>query len=188
MYKGNYTFYLKESAARLERQRKAQVNQRKEIQKEKEFINRFRSNIKKAAMVQSRIKALEKMEIIKPEAEEKKIYFRFPPSPPASQKVVELQGMTKAYGDNVVFDGLDFRIDKGDRIAVVGVPGQGLIYPLVYSDHCNTVSLIDTEIQAIKDNIIPVCLGHTLQFDHFLTRGRGWGENENKSSFLLPPA
>ena len=124
-YKGNYTFYLKESAARLERQRKAQVNQRKEIQKEKEFINRFRSNIKKAAMVQSRIKALEKMEIIKPEAEEKKIYFRFPPSPPASQKVVELQGMTKAYGDNVVFDGLDFRIDKGDRIAVVGVNGAG---------------------------------------------------------------
>ena len=46
-------------------------------------------------MVQSRIKALEKMEIIKPEAEEKKIYFRFPPSPPASQKVVELDGMSR---------------------------------------------------------------------------------------------
>ena len=124
-YKGNYTFYLKESAARLERQRKAYANQKKEIQKEKEFINRFRSNIKKAAMVQSRIKALEKMEIIKPEAEEKKIYFRFPPSPPASQKVVELTGMAKAYGDNVVFDGLDLRIDKGDKIAVVGVNGAG---------------------------------------------------------------
>ena len=54
-------------------------------------------------MVQSRIKALEKMEIIKPEAEEKKIYFRFPPSPPASQKVVELEGMSKAYGDLRVF-------------------------------------------------------------------------------------
>ncbi len=124
-YKGNYTFYLKESAARLERQRKAYNNQKKEIQKEKEFINRFRSNVKKAAMVQSRIKALEKMEIVKPEAEEKKIYFRFPPSPAASQKVVELHGMTKAYGDNVVFDGLDLRIDKGDRIAVVGVNGAG---------------------------------------------------------------
>ena len=76
---------------------------KKEIQKEKEFINRFRSNVKKAAMVQSRIKALEKMEIVKPEAEEKKIYFRFPPSPPASQKVVELDGMSKAYGDFVFF-------------------------------------------------------------------------------------
>ena len=124
-YKGNYSFYLSESAARIERQRKAYVNQKKEIQKEKEFINRFRSNIKKAAMVQSRIKALEKMEIIKPEAEEKKIYFRFPPSPPASQKVVELKGMSKAYGDLRVFEGLDLRIEKGDRIAVVGVNGAG---------------------------------------------------------------
>jgi ATP-binding cassette subfamily F protein 3 len=124
-YKGNYSFYLEESAARIERQRKAYVNQKKEIQKEKEFINRFRSNIKKAAMVQSRIKALEKMEIVKPEAEEKKIYFRFPPSPPASQKVVELEEMSKAYGDNRVFDSLDLRIEKGDRIAVVGVNGAG---------------------------------------------------------------
>ena len=124
-YKGNYSFYLEESAARIERQRKAYVNQKKEIQKEKEFINRFRSNIKKAAMVQSRIKALDKMEIVKPEAEEKKIYFRFPPSPPASQKVVELEEMSKAYGENRVFDGLDLRIEKGDRIAVVGVNGAG---------------------------------------------------------------
>ncbi len=124
-YKGNYSFYLKESAARIERQRKAFVNQKKEIQKEKEFINRFRSNVKKAAMVQSRIKALEKLEIIKPEAEEKKIYFRFPPSPPASHKVVELTGLSKSYDRIEVFNGLDLRIEKGDRIAVVGVNGAG---------------------------------------------------------------
>ena len=86
---------MKESAARKERQRKAYVSQKKEIEKEKEFINRFRSNIKKAAMVQSRIKALEKMQLVKPEAEEKKIYFRFPPSPPASHKVVEIEGLRK---------------------------------------------------------------------------------------------
>ena len=57
------------------------MNQKKRFKKEKEFINRFRSNIKKAAMVQSRIKALEKMEIIKPEAEEKKFTFDFLPLP-----------------------------------------------------------------------------------------------------------
>ncbi len=124
-YKGNYGFYLRESAARKERQRKAYVNQKKEIQKEKEFINRFRSNVKKAAMVQSRIKALEKMELVKPEAEEKKIYFRFPPSPPASQKVVEIENLSKSYDDLEVFKGLDLRIEKGDRIAVVGVNGAG---------------------------------------------------------------
>jgi ATP-binding cassette subfamily F protein 3 len=124
-YKGNYTFYIKESAARKERQRKAHVTQKKEIEKEKEFINRFRSNIKKAAMVQSRIKALEKMEIVKPEADEKKIYFRFPPSPPASHKVVEVEGLSKSYAELEVFNGLDLRIEKGDRIAVVGVNGAG---------------------------------------------------------------
>lgn len=124
-YKGNYSFYLKESVSRKERQRKASVNQKKEIQKEKEFINRFRSNIKKAAMVQSRIKVLDKMEIIKPEAEEKKIYFRFPASPPASQKVVEIENLSKSYGELKVFTGLDLRIEKGDRIAVVGVNGAG---------------------------------------------------------------
>ena len=124
-YKGNYSFYIKESAARKERQRKAYVSQKKEIEKEKEFINRFRSNIKKAAMVQSRIKALEKMEVIKPEPEEKKIYFRFPPSPPASHKVVEVENLRKAYDELEVFTGLDLRIEKGDRIAVVGVNGAG---------------------------------------------------------------
>jgi ATP-binding cassette, subfamily F, member 3 len=124
-YKGNYTFYQKESLARKERQQKASNNQKKVIQKEKEFINRFRSNIKKAAMVQSRIKALDKMEIVKPEAEEKKMYFRFPPSPPASHKVIEVENLKKAYGDNQVFDGLDLRVDKGDRIAIVGVNGAG---------------------------------------------------------------
>ncbi len=124
-YKGNYTFYLKESLARKERQQKASNNQKKVIQKEKEFINRFRSNVKKAAMVQSRIKTLDKMEIVKLEAEEKKMYFRFPPSPPASHKVIEVQNLKKAYGDNQVFNGLDLRIDKGDRIAIVGVNGAG---------------------------------------------------------------
>jgi ATP-binding cassette subfamily F protein 3 len=124
-YKGNYGFYLKESAARKERQRKASVNQKKEIQKEKEFINRFRSNVKKAAMVQSRIKAMDKMEIVKVEADEKKIYFRFPPSPPASQKVVEIENLRKSYDELEVFSGLGLKIEKGDRIAVVGVNGAG---------------------------------------------------------------
>ena len=124
-YKGNYGFYLKESAARIERQRQGRREPEKEIQKEKEFINRFRSNVKKAAMVQSRIKALEKMEIVKVEAEEKKIYFRFPPSPPASQKVVEIENLRKSYDELEVFTGLDLRIEKGDRIAVVGVNGAG---------------------------------------------------------------
>ena len=124
-YKGNYSFYEKESLARKEQLRKAYDNQGKEIQRQKDFINRFRSNVKKASMVQSRIKALEKMELIEKEPEEKKIYLRFPPSPPASNRVITINNLHKSYDENVVFEGLDLRIEKGDRMAIVGVNGAG---------------------------------------------------------------
>ncbi len=124
-YKGNYSYYKKESEKQLEVLRKAHKNQQREISEIKDFINKFRSNVKKASMVQSRIKQLEKMDIIEIPREEKKIFFRFPPPPPSSAKVVTIKNLHKAYGDNVVFDGLDLRIDKGDRIAVVGVNGAG---------------------------------------------------------------
>jgi ATP-binding cassette subfamily F protein 3 len=124
-FKGNYSYYVKESEKRLETLRKAYANQQKEIKEVKDWINRFRSNVKKASMVQSRIKALEKMELITIPREEKKMFFRFPKSPPASAKVITIKNLHKAYGDNVIFDGLDLRIDKGDRIAVVGVNGAG---------------------------------------------------------------
>ena len=124
-YKGNYSFYEKESLARKEQLRKAYDNQRKEIQRQKDFINRFRSNVKKASMVQSRIKALEKMELVEREPEERKIYLRFPPSPPASNRVVTIEGLCKSYDENVIFDGLDLRIEKGERMAIVGVNGAG---------------------------------------------------------------
>ena len=124
-FKGNYSYYVGESDKRLETLRKAYANQQKEIKEVKDWINRFRSNVKKASMVQSRIKALEKIELITIPRDEKKMFFRFPKSPPASAKVITISDLHKAYGDNVIFDGLDLRIDKGDRIAVVGVNGAG---------------------------------------------------------------
>ncbi|MGB0744874.1 MAG: ABC-F family ATP-binding cassette domain-containing protein [Opitutales bacterium] len=124
-FKGNYSFYEKETEKRLEVLRKAYKNQQREISEVKDFINKFRSNVKKASMVQSRIKQLEKMELIEIPREEKKIYFRFPEPPPSSAKVITIKELHKAYGDNIIFDGLDLRIDHGDRIAVVGVNGAG---------------------------------------------------------------
>ena len=124
-YSGNYSFFEKESEAKVEQLRKARDNQDKEIARQKEFINKFRSNGKKASMVQSRIKALDKMERIQMPKTEKKMYFRFPEPPIASAKVIELEKVTKAYGDIRVFDNLDFHIEKGDRIAIVGVNGAG---------------------------------------------------------------
>ena len=124
-FKGNYSYYVTETDKRLEILRKAYANQQKEIKEIKDWITRFRSNVKKASMVQSRIKSLNKMELVTIPRDEKKMFFRFPKSPPASAKVITITGLEKAYGDNVIFDGLDLRIDKGDRIAVVGVNGAG---------------------------------------------------------------
>ena len=124
-FKGNYSYYVTETDKRLEILRKAYSNQQKEIKEVKDWITRFRSNVKKASMVQSRIKSLNKMELITIPRDEKKMFFRFPKSPPASAKVITITGLEKAYGENVIFDGLDLRIDKGDRIAVVGVNGAG---------------------------------------------------------------
>lgn len=124
-YSGNYSFYEKESQAHKDQLRKARDNQDKEIARQKEFINKFRSNGKKASIVQSRIKTLDKMERIQLPKEEKKMYFRFPEPPIASAKVIELERVTKTYGDIRVFDNLDFHIEKGDRIAIVGVNGAG---------------------------------------------------------------
>ncbi|WP_309397673.1 ABC-F family ATP-binding cassette domain-containing protein [Cerasicoccus maritimus] len=124
-YKGNYDFYMEQSAQRLATQRKKADNQKKDIARQKEFINRFRSNQKKASMVQSRLKQLDKIERVEVEREEKKMFFRFPEPPAASQKVVEIHDIFKSYGDIKVFKGLSLRIDRGDRIAVVGVNGAG---------------------------------------------------------------
>jgi len=124
-YSGNYDFYVKESAQRIATQRKKADNQKKDIARQKEFINRFRSNQKKASMVQSRLKQLDKIERVEVEREEKKMFFRFPEPPAASQKVVEIHDIFKSYGDIEVFKGLSLRIDRGDRIAVVGVNGAG---------------------------------------------------------------
>lgn len=124
-FKGNYSFYVSESGKQLELLRKSYANQQKEIKETKEWIARFRSNVKKASMVQSRIKALEKIDLITIPRDEKKMFFRFPPPPPASAKVITISDLHKAYGDNVIFNGLNLRIDKGDRIAVVGVNGAG---------------------------------------------------------------
>ena len=125
IYKGNYSFFLEQSDKQLDVLRKAHANQQKEIREIKDFINKFRSNVKKASLVQSRIKQLDKMDIITIPRDEKKIFFRFPKPPPSSSKVITINNLHKAYGDNVIFDGLDLRIDNGDRIAVVGVNGAG---------------------------------------------------------------
>ncbi len=124
-YSGNFSYFLKESVLRREiliRQKKAQD---REIAKSKEFIDRFRAKATKASLVQSRIKMLEKVELIEIEDEDAVMDFRFPPPPPGAHSVVKLENVSKIYGPITVFENFDFEITKGDRIAIVGVNGAG---------------------------------------------------------------
>jgi ATP-binding cassette subfamily F protein 3 len=124
-YHTNYTKYLAEREARLERLRDAKKRQDEEIQRVEEFINRFRYQATKAAQVQSRIKMLEKVERIEVPPERKKIHFQFPAAPKSGRMVLELKGARKAYGDKVVLNQVNLHIERGDRIALVGHNGAG---------------------------------------------------------------
>jgi ATP-binding cassette subfamily F protein 3 len=89
------------------------------------LINRFRAKATKAKMVQSRIKQLEKMERIELESDESGIGFQFPQPARSGHTVLKLEGIGKSYGNNRVLDQLDYEIERGDRIAIVGVNGAG---------------------------------------------------------------
>ncbi len=124
-YHGNYTHYVTEHAARMDALREAHRRQSEEIEKTEAFINRFRYQATKAKQVQSRIKLLDKVERIEIPPARKKIRFHFPEAPKAGRVVMELSGVRRVYGQNVVLRGVDLMVERGDRIALVGPNGAG---------------------------------------------------------------
>jgi ATP-binding cassette subfamily F protein 3 len=124
-YSGNYEKYLQQKQERTDQLEAAYRNQRERIEQLEAFINRFRYQATKAKQVQSRIKELEKIERIELPAEEKTIHFSFPQPKPSGRIVAEFQNVSKSYGDKFVFGGVNFIIERGDRIALVGVNGAG---------------------------------------------------------------
>jgi ATP-binding cassette subfamily F protein 3 len=124
-YAGNYSFYEKKYAEELELLKKQYENQQKEIKQTQEFIDRFRYKATKAKQVQSRVKQLEKMERIEIDDYEAEITFQFPPPERSGQVVMKVQDLVKRYDDLTVFNGVDYEIERGDKIAVVGPNGAG---------------------------------------------------------------
>jgi ATP-binding cassette, subfamily F, member 3 len=125
LYSGNYEKYLGQKTQRLEQLEAAYRNQQERIEQLEVFINRFRYQATKAKQVQSRIKELERMDRIELPEEEKTIHFSFPQPKPSGRIVAEFQGVAKAYGEKEVFREVSFMIERGDRIALVGVNGAG---------------------------------------------------------------
>jgi len=124
-YPGNYEKYLRQKTERQTQLEAAYRNQRDRIEHLEAFINRFRYKASKAKQVQSRIKELEKIERIEVPPEEKTIHFTFPQPKASGRIVAEFHNVSKSYGAKHVFSGVNFLIERGDRIALVGVNGAG---------------------------------------------------------------
>ncbi|HEY3443975.1 MAG TPA: ATP-binding cassette domain-containing protein [Paludibaculum sp.] len=154
-YTGGFERYLTQKTERRQLLESAYRNQAERIQQLEAFINRFRAQATKAKQVQSRIKELEKIERIEIPPEEKSIHFSFPQPKPSGRVVAEFSGVRKAYGDKVILDHVDFAIERGDRVALVGINGAGkstLIKLLA-----GTETLTKGEYR----------LGHNVQVDYF---------------------
>jgi len=125
IYQGNYTKYLSQKDERRAQLQAAYRNQREQIEHLEAFITRFRYQATKAKQVQSRIKELEKIERIEIPEEEPVIHFKFPQPPPSGRMVAQAEELSKSYGAKPVLNRVNFTIERGDRVALVGVNGAG---------------------------------------------------------------
>jgi len=126
VYEGNYDFYLKEKALRVEIQQNAYQNQQQKIKQTERFINRFRAKASKARQVQSKVKSLDRLdvvdEVVNTDAE---INIRFTFGKKPGRFVSKLIDISKAFGDNLLFENTSLNIERGDKIAIIGANGKG---------------------------------------------------------------
>ena len=122
---GNYDSYVLARQKRMESLEASAKRQERLIEKETKFINRFRSQATKASVVQSRIKRLEKIQVITIPRTTKKIHFVFPEPPHSGKEVISLRHIKKAYGDKVIYTDLNLTLNRGDRVTLVGPNGAG---------------------------------------------------------------
>jgi len=125
LYVGDYDDYQAQKLTRQEQLEAAQKSQAEQIEKMERFIRKFRYKATKARQVQSRIKQLDKIERVEMVRAPKRIHFRFPQPGRSGTVVSELKKVHKAYGETVVYRGVDFRLLRGDRVALVGPNGAG---------------------------------------------------------------
>ena len=154
-YKVNYSQYLQLRKERREQQQKAYDEQQKMIAETREFIERFKGTYSKTLQVQSRVKMLEKLEILEVDEEDTSaLRLKFPPSPRSGSYPVTIENVSKAYGDHTVFRNANLMIERGDKIAFVGKNGEG---------KSTLVKCIMKEIEHEGT----LTLGHNVMFGYF---------------------
>ena len=125
-YAGNYSYYLEEKEERNEIQRGAYENQQAKIRQTERFIERFKAKATKSRQVQSRVKALDKMEVVDQVIDENaKVHFRFQFTTQPGRHVFQLEDASKAYGEKVILDSTNISMERGDKIALIGANGRG---------------------------------------------------------------
>ena len=125
LYKGNYSSYLRQREEHIERLKQEAEKQAEEIAHMEAFIEKFRYKPTKAKQVQDRVKKLEKIQRIEVPQEKKTVHFNFVQPPRTGDMVVQLEGVSKSFGEKHVYDGLDFSVFRGDKVALVGPNGAG---------------------------------------------------------------
>lgn len=124
-FKGNYSFYRQEKELRLEVEKAAYDNQQAQIRQTMRFVQRFRAKSTKAKQVQSRVKQLAKMDRIELSNSEQTVNFTFPPALPSGRLAIEVESVSKSFSDKQVFRNITFSMQRGEKMAVVGVNGAG---------------------------------------------------------------
>ncbi|MGI9086321.1 MAG: ribosomal protection-like ABC-F family protein [Chthoniobacterales bacterium] len=125
-YRGNWDSYVEQKVAREEQQLSAYKNQQKEIASLQAFADRFRAKASKASQAQSKLKQIDRMEKIEaPLSQEKTVHFHFPQPPRSGHRVIKLENVDHAYGELVVYRGLNFEAERGQRTVLVGPNGSG---------------------------------------------------------------
>ena len=154
-YKASYSHYLELRRERREQQQKQYEEQQKMIQETKDFIERFKGTYSKTLQVQSRVKMLEKLQIIEVDEEDTSaLRLKFPPSPRSGNYPVIMDGVGKTYGEHEVFKNASLTIERGDKVAFVGKNGEG---------KSTLVKCIMNEI----DHDGTLTLGHNVQIGYF---------------------
>jgi ATPase subunit of ABC transporter with duplicated ATPase domains len=155
VYSGNYEFYERERALREANREAAYARQQAMLAKEQRFIDRFAANAAKAGQVQSRVKALEKIEKIELPKRRPVVKFEFRQPPRSGDDVVQLEAIGKRYGSRVVYDGLDLAVRRGERWAIMGKNGAG------------KTTLLKLIAGAIEPDAGSVKLGASLRMGYF---------------------